>query len=133
MPTAWTATGMLRKKDRHEWEKVDFAERHIGSLRAEKAPPRRSGDTTRPSYPNFSDDSPRNSDAPGGASRVPAKSVGLHGKPWSPYVPTDASAREATSKSPLKGLFMNHIRVTKRPAWQANGKPSHAKARSTPT
>lgn len=35
-----------------------------------KAPPRRSGNPTRPSCPNFSDDSPRNSDAPGGASRV---------------------------------------------------------------
>lgn len=58
-------------KERPPWiGEVDFAERRIGSLRAEKAPPRRSGNSTRPSCPNFSDDSPRNSDAPGGASRV---------------------------------------------------------------
>lgn len=133
MPTARTATGMLRKKDRHRLEEVDFAERRIGSLRAEKAPPRLSGDTTQPSCPNFSDDSLRNSDAPGGASRVPAKSVGRHGKPRRPYAPTDTSAREATSKSPLEGLFTTHMWSMKRPAGQANGTPSHRKARSTPT
>lgn len=68
-----------------------------------------------------------------GHRAFPAKSVGLHGKPERPYATTDASAREATSKSPFEGLFIDHIRVTKRPAGQANDKPSHTKARSTPT
>ena len=124
---------MLRRKDRHVWEEVDFAERRIGSLRAEKAPPRRSGNPTRPLCPNFSDDSPRNSDALSGHRAFPAKSVGRHRTPERPYATTNASAREATSKSPSEGLFMNHIWVTKRPAGQTNGKPSHTKARLTPT
>lgn len=73
--------GHAPKKRPPYMRKVDFAERRIGSLRAEKAPPRRSGNPTRPSCPNFEDCRLRNSDAPDRASRVPAKSVGRHGKP----------------------------------------------------